>query len=150
MSGAREWPEMCGIAGRFNYRSGAPIDPRVVRSMCDLLAHRGPDGDGVWTDGAIGMGHRRLAIIDLSPAGRQPMTAVDGNLTISFNGEIYNFQTLRRELEARGHRFRSRTDTEVMLAAYREWGVECLSRFRGMFAFALWEANDRTLFVARD
>src|SRR5688572_14457509 len=150
MSGVREWPEMCGIAGRFNYRSGAPVDPRVVRGMCDLLAHRGPDGDGVWTDGAIGMGHRRLAIIDLSPAGRQPMTTVDGNLTISFNGEIYNFQTLRRELEARGHRFRSRTDTEVMLAAYREWGVDCLSRFRGMFAFALWDANDRTLFVARD
>ena len=141
---------MCGIAGRFNYRSGAPVDPRVVGGMCELLAHRGPDGEGVWTDGAIGLGHRRLAIIDLSPAGRQPMTAIGGDLTITFNGEIYNFQVIRRELEARGHRFASRTDTEVILAAYREWGVDCLSRFRGMFAFAIWDAGNRTLFIARD
>jgi len=141
---------MCGIAGRFNYRTGAPVDPRVVHQMCDLLAHRGPDGDGVWTRGPIGMGHRRLAIIDLSPAGRQPMTSADGDLTITFNGEIYNFLELRRELEQRGHQFSSRTDTEVMLAAYREWGIGCLSRFRGMFAFALWDATERKLFVARD
>ncbi len=141
---------MCGIAGRFNYRSGAPVDAAVVRGMCDLIAHRGPDGDGVWIDGATGLGHRRLAIIDLSAAGRQPMTTADGDLTITYNGEIYNFIELRRDLESRGHRFRSRTDTEVMLAAYRQWGVDCLAHFRGMFAFALWDAARRKLFVARD
>jgi asparagine synthase (glutamine-hydrolysing) len=141
---------MCGIAGRVNYRSAAPVAAPVMRAMCDLISHRGPDGDGVWTDGAVGFGHRRLAIIDLSDAGRQPMTAADGATTITFNGEIYNFLELRRELERRGHRFRSRTDTEVILAAYREWDVECLSRLRGMFAFALWDHRRRRLFVARD
>ena len=141
---------MCGIAGRFNYASGAPVAASMIRGMCDLIAHRGPDGDGVWTDGPIGLGHRRLAIIDLSPAGRQPMQSAAGDLTITFNGEIYNFLELREDLERRGHVFRSRTDTEVMLAAYREWGVECVSRFRGMFAFALWDATARRLFVARD
>jgi asparagine synthase (glutamine-hydrolysing) len=141
---------MCGIAGRFNFRSEAPVEASEIRGMCALLAHRGPDGEGIWTDGAIGFGHRRLAVIDLSLAGRQPMTSADGNLTVTFNGEIYNFPDLRRELERRGHRFRSRTDTEVVLAAYREWGVECLARFRGMFAFALWDAAARTLFMARD
>jgi asparagine synthase (glutamine-hydrolysing) len=141
---------MCGIAGRFNFRSGAPVDSRMVRGMCDLIAHRGPDGEDVWTDGPVGLGHRRLAIIDLSPGGRQPMTTPDKLLTITFNGEIYNFQELRHELESRGHQFRSRSDTEVMLAAYREWGVDCVTRFRGMFAFALWDAPRRRLFVARD
>jgi len=141
---------MCGIAGRFNYLSDAPVPGDVIDGMCDLLAHRGPDGQGIWTCGPIGLGHRRLAIIDLSAAGRQPMLTTDEDLAITFNGEIYNFQELRGELEQRGHRFRSRTDTEVMLAAYREWGVECLSRFRGMFAFALWDANERKLFIARD
>ena len=141
---------MCGIAGRFNYRSGAPVAAAMVTGMCNLLAHRGPDGDGVWIDGAIGLGHRRLAIIDLSPAGRQPMLTAEQDLAITFNGEIYNFLELRRELEGRGHRFKSRTDTEVMLAAYREWGVDCLRRFRGMFAFALWDEQRRMLFIARD
>src|SRR5690349_17111302 len=112
---------MCGIAGRFNYRSGAPVGPELVQHMCDLIAHRGPDGSGVWTAGPVGLGHRRLAIIDLSPAGRQPMISVDGNLVITFNGEIYNFSDLRLDLEGRGHRFHSRTDTEVILAAYRQW-----------------------------
>jgi asparagine synthase (glutamine-hydrolysing) len=141
---------MCGIAGRLNYRSGAPVARSLVRGMCDLLAHRGPDGEDVWVTGDIGFGHRRLAIIDLSPGGRQPMSTPDGDLTITFNGEIYNFQELRRELESKGHAFRSRSDTEVMLAAYRQWGVDCLSRFRGMFAFALWDAPARKLFIARD
>jgi asparagine synthase (glutamine-hydrolysing) len=141
---------MCGIAGRVNYRTGAPVSAEMVGRMCDLIAHRGPDGDGVWAEGPVALGHRRLAIIDLSPAGRQPMTSSDGRLTITFNGEIYNFLELRRDLEARGHAFRSKTDTEVMLAAYREWGVDCLGRFRGMFAFALWDARTRVLFAARD
>jgi asparagine synthase (glutamine-hydrolysing) len=141
---------MCGIAGRFNLRSDAPADPAIIGGMCDLLAHRGPDADGVWADGPVCLGHRRLAIIDLSPAGRQPMHAADGELVVSFNGEIYNFLDLRRDLESRGHRLRTRTDTEVILAAYREWGVECLQRLRGMFAFAIWDGTRRALFVARD
>ncbi len=141
---------MCGIAGRYNFASGLPVDHSMIQRMCDLIAHRGPDGDGVWTDGPVGLGHRRLAVIDLSAAGKQPMTAEGGDLTITFNGEIYNFPELRRDLEARGHHFRSRTDTEVMLAAYREWGVDCLARFRGMFAFALWDEPRRRLFIARD
>jgi asparagine synthase (glutamine-hydrolysing) len=141
---------MCGIAGRYNYRTGAPVAAGLVGGMCDLIAHRGPDGHGVWTDGAIGLGHRRLAIIDLSPAGRQPMASSDGALTVTFNGEIYNFIELRHELEGRGHHFRSRTDTEVILAAYRQWGVGCLAHLRGMFAFALWDAAARKLFIARD
>src|SRR5688572_2757324 len=141
---------MCGIAGRVNYRSGAPVSAELLVRMCDLIAHRGPDADGVWTDSYVGLGHRRLAIIDLSPGGRQPMTSADGRLVITFNGEIYNFLELRRELENRGHAFRSRSDTEVMLGAYREWGIDCISRFRGMFAFAIWDADARRLFVARD
>jgi asparagine synthase (glutamine-hydrolysing) len=141
---------MCGIAGRFNFKTGRPVDAGTIRTMCDFLSHRGPDGHGVWTDGAIGLGHRRLAIIDLSDAGRQPMATPDGDLNVTFNGEIYNFLELRRELEGRGHVFNSRTDTEVILAAYREWGVGCLDRLRGMFALALWDARRRRLFVARD
>ena len=141
---------MCGIAGRFNYLTNAPVAEAMVGAMCDLLAHRGPDGSGVWTDAAVGLGHRRLAIIDLSPGGRQPMLTPEGDLAITFNGEIYNFLELRAELEAFGHRFRSRSDTEVMLAAYRQWGIDCLRRFRGMFAFALWDARARKLFIARD
>jgi asparagine synthase (glutamine-hydrolysing) len=141
---------MCGIAGRVNYRTGAAVNPQALRCMCHLLQHRGPDGEGVWTQGAVGFGHRRLAIIDLSPAGRQPMHTADGSLTITFNGEIYNFRDVRHDLEARGCRFASRTDTEVVLHAYREFGVECLERLRGMFAFAIWDHSKRKLFAARD
>ena len=141
---------MCGIAGRFNFRSGRPVDRGVLAGMCDLIAHRGPDEAGIFTDGAIGLGHRRLSIIDLTPTGCQPMTAANGLATIAFNGEIYNFPDLRRDLEARGHRFRGRSDTEILLAAYLEYGIDCLSRLRGMFAFAIWDARDRSLFIARD
>src|SRR5688572_28677215 len=147
LSGARL---MCGIAGRLNFRSGAPVSTETLRGMCELIAHRGPDGHGVWVDGPVGLGHRRLAVIDLSPAGRQPMASREGDLQITFNGEIYNFLDLRRELTGKGHRFVSQTDTEVILAAYRAWGVNCLARLRGMFAFALWDATQRVLFVARD
>ena len=141
---------MCGIAGRFNYASGAPVTADLVGRMCDLIAHRGPDGHGVWVGDAVGFGHRRLAIIDLSPAGRQPMATADGSITITFNGEIYNFIQLRMELEKQGHAFHSRTDTEVILAAYRQWGVGCVEHLRGMFAFAIWDAPQRRLFIARD
>jgi asparagine synthase (glutamine-hydrolysing) len=141
---------MCGIAGRVNYRSGAPVDPVTLGAMCDLIRHRGPDGSGVWAQEAVGFGHRRLAILDLSSAGRQPMHTADGALTITFNGEIYNFLEIRRELESRGCVFVSRTDTEVILHAYREFGVACLERLRGMFAFAIWDQLNRRLFAARD
>ena len=141
---------MCGIAGRVNFKSEAPIEPSLIGRMCDLIAHRGPDGDGSWVDGFVGFGHRRLAIIDLSPAGRQPMSTASGDVWITFNGEIYNFQELRHELESKGHHFRTRTDTEVLLAAYEEYGVSCLSKLRGMFAFALWDRPRRRLFIARD
>jgi len=141
---------MCGIAGRVNFKSQAPVDPELVHRMCDLIAHRGPDGDGLRVDGFAGLGHRRLAIIDLSPAGQQPMTTGSGDVWITFNGEIYNFLELRRDLESRGYRFRSRTDTEVLLTMYLEFGVECLSRLRGMFAFAIWDSARRRLFAARD
>lgn len=118
--------------------------------MIDAQRHRGPDAAGVWTDGECALGHRRLSIIDLSEAGRQPMPNDDGSLQITFNGEIYNFQALRAELESLGYRFRTRTDTETILHAYEQWGVECLKKLRGMFAFALWDRRQRRLFIARD
>jgi len=141
---------MCGIAGRFNFRSGAPVAASVVRDMCTLLAHRGPDGEGVHADGPIGLGHRRLAIIDLTEGGRQPMTTPDRRYWITFNGEIYNFLDLRRQFEQDGYRFRSNSDTEVILAAYERFGVKCLEHLRGMFALAIWDSLERTLLLARD
>src|SRR3990170_6274835 len=141
---------MCGITGRVNFLSGAPVDPAIIREMCTLLAHRGPDCEGMHVDGPVGLGHRRLAIIDLSPAAAQPMSTPDGTLWITYNGEVYNFPDLRSELTQRGHHFRTQSDTEVILAAYREWGAECLHRLRGMFAFAIWNARTRTLCLARD
>ena len=140
---------MCGIAGILNL-DGAPASAALVKAMSDALAHRGPDGEGHFVEGAVGLGHRRLAIIDLSPAGRQPMETGDGRFVISYNGEIYNFQELRKELEGKGHRFRSRSDTEVVLAAWAEWGSRSLARLNGMFAFALWDRRERRLWLARD
>jgi asparagine synthase (glutamine-hydrolysing) len=140
---------MCGITGVFNL-DGKPVSSDMVRKMTDALAHRGPDGEGVFTDGAAGLGHRRLAIIDLTPAGHQPMLTRDGRYALSFNGEIYNFQELRAELEALGYQFRSRTDSEVLLNAYAEWGESALTRLNGMFAFAIWDKQAKTLFLARD
>jgi asparagine synthase (glutamine-hydrolysing) len=140
---------MCGICGIFNL-NGEPVSPVDLRRMTDAIAHRGPDGEGFYIDSFIGLGHRRLAIIDLSPLGHQPMMSADGGCSISYNGEIYNFQELRLELEAKGYPFRSRTDTEVILNAYREWGPECVKRFNGMFAFAIWDRKQQELFLARD
>lgn len=140
---------MCGIAGIFNL-NGEPVSQVVLRKMTDAIAHRGPDGEGFYIDSFVGLGHRRLAIIDLSPAGHQPMSTEDGNHIITYNGEVYNFQELRIELESLGHRFRSRTDTEVVLHAYVQWGVECVKRFNGMFAFAIWDRTRQELFLARD
>mgnify|MGYP001232494814 CR=1 FL=1 len=140
---------MCGIAGIFNL-NGEPVSSDLLRSMTDTIAHRGPDGEGFYTDGFIGLGHRRLAIIDLSPAGHQPMVSICGQYVISYNGEVYNFEEIRTELETLGHRFRSRTDTEVVLCAYRQWGEQCLDRFNGHFAFAIWDSTRQALFLARD
>ncbi len=140
---------MCGIAGIFN-TDGQPVSVVVLRAMTDAIAHRGPDGEGFYTDSFVGLGHRRLAVIDLSPKGHQPMATPGGDVVITYNGEIYNFQELRVELEARGHQFRSRTDTEVALHAYQEWGASCLEKFNGMFAFAIWDKRTESLFLARD
>jgi len=140
---------MCGICGIFNL-TGEPVSPVNLRKMTDAIAHRGPDGEGFYVDSFIGLGHRRLAIIDLSPLGHQPMTTPDGQYTITYNGEIYNFQELRIELEALGCPFRSRTDTEVVLHAYSKWGPDCVNRFNGMFAFAIWDKARQELFLARD
>ena len=140
---------MCGICGIFNL-NGEPVSPVNLRKMTDAIAHRGPDGEGFYVDSFIGLGHRRLAIIDLSPLGHQPMTTPDGQFTISYNGEIYNFQELRVELEALGCPFRSRSDTEVVLHAYSKWGSDCVKRFNGMFAFAIWDKARQEVFLARD
>lgn len=140
---------MCGIAGIMRF-TRQPISPCQIKLMTDSLIHRGPDGEGQWIDDYIGFGHRRLAIIDLSPAGHQPMQTKDGRYTITYNGEIYNFKELRTELESRGHRFYSNTDTEVVLNAYVEWQEKCLSKFNGMFAFAIWDKQYKRLFLARD
>jgi asparagine synthase (glutamine-hydrolysing) len=140
---------MCGIAGLLR-RDGTPAAPRILRRMTDAIAHRGPDGEGQYTDGNLGLGHRRLAIIDLSPAGHQPMQTVDGRFVLSYNGEVYNYQELRLALEARGYRFRSTTDSEVVLYALAEWGTAALERFNGMFALALWDSQTRELLLARD
>jgi asparagine synthase (glutamine-hydrolysing) len=140
---------MCGIAGLFTVSSPKPVDPKRVAAMAEVLAHRGPDGSGVWTAPGIGLGHRRLSIIDLA-TGDQPMRSADGKLALSYNGEIYNFREVRAELEPLGHSFRTESDTEVILAAWRQWGPDCLSRFNGMFAFALYDSDSDSLFLARD
>lgn len=141
---------MCGIVGIY---SKSPISDRgLLARMRDTLAHRGPDDAGLWwsQDRCLGLAHRRLSIIDLSPAGHQPMADQTGRLQIVFNGEIYNYQDLRRELESRGHTFRSQSDTEVLLEAYREWGTDCLPHLNGMFAFCIYDHSEECLFLARD
>jgi asparagine synthase (glutamine-hydrolysing) len=140
---------MCGITGIFNV-DGHAVSLPVLKRMADVVRHRGPDGEGVWTNGFIGFAHRRLAIIDLSPAGHQPMRSPDGRLVITYNGEIYNFRELRRELEKAGHRFVSHSDTEVLLHAFQAWGPACVERLNGMFAFAIWDTREHRLFLARD
>ncbi len=141
---------MCGIGGKLYFDPSRAVDPALLERMNAVLAHRGPDDAGVYHGGPIGLAHRRLSIIDLSPAGRQPMSNPAGTLWITFNGEIYNFLELRGELERGGVTFRSKTDTEVILALYARHGAECLRYLRGMFAFALWDGRARTLFLARD
>ena len=140
---------MCGIAGAVTDRERKETFD-LVEQMTTALAHRGPDAVGMWQDDLCTLGHRRLAIIDLSEAGRQPLSNEDGTIWITFNGEIYNFQELRKELESCGHVFRTRTDTETIVHAYEQWGVDSLKRLRGMFAFALWDQPRKRLLLARD
>src|SRR6202043_1580197 len=122
----------------------------VIKAMSAKLIHRGPDGEGHFLDGAVAIGHRRLAILDLTDQSRQPMVTPDGRFVLSYNGELYNFQELRQELESRGHFFRSAGDTEVVLHALAQWGTAALPRFNGMFALSLWDRRDRSLLLARD
>jgi asparagine synthase (glutamine-hydrolysing) len=140
---------MCGLAGILNL-DGAPTPLPVLERMTEVVAHRGPDGDGIWTGDGIGLGHRRLAILDPSPRGHQPMQTANGRFVLVFNGTIYNFRELRTELEAHGHVFHSDCDTEVVLEAYARWGERCVERFNGMFAIAVWDTAERRLFLARD
>lgn len=140
---------MCGIAGIVNL-DRTPVDRDILKKMTDALAHRGPDGEGQWVEECIGLGHRRLAIIDLSPAGHQPMISADHRFVLSYNGEVYNYGELRKELETEGYWFRSRTDSEVVLHALAHWGTDALHKFNGMFALALWDRKKQTLLLARD
>ncbi len=134
---------MCGIVGLYQW-TGVPIDKVRLETMTHSLAHRGPDGSGVFIDGPIGLGHRRLAIIDPSQ-GQQPMTNENADISISFNGEIYNYKELQSELIKLGYRFKTDSDTEVILHAYDAWGEECQTRFNGMWALAIWDAKKRSL-----
>ena len=144
---------MCGIAGIFAYGPSArPVDREELLRIREAMIARGPDGAGLWIspDQRIGLAHRRLAIIDLSEAGAQPMATADGRLHITFNGEIYNYQVLRRELEAKGYRFHSHSDTEVLLHLYADRGQDMVHALRGMYTFAIWDEHKKGLFLARD
>jgi asparagine synthase (glutamine-hydrolysing) len=140
---------MCGIVGIYDTLGRSTIDRELLAQMNNAQIHRGPDGEGIHTEPGIGLGHRRLSIIDLT-GGRQPLFNEDGSVVVVYNGEIYNFAELTEELKGLGHLFRSRCDTEVIVHAWEEWGAACVERFRGMFAFAVWDRNSQTLFLARD
>lgn len=140
---------MCGIAGLIYSDQSRPVDSAVIEDMCAVIHHRGPDEWGMWVEGAVGIGMKRLRIIDLA-GGHQPMANHDGTVRIVFNGEIYNYRELRRDLETRGYRFATNSDTESILHLYEEYGQECVTHLRGMFAFAIWDATNRRLFMARD
>jgi len=140
---------MCGLCGVVRL-DDVPVSVPEIAKMTETIVHRGPDGEGIWVDGGAGLGHRRLAIIDLTPTGHQPMGNESGDVLIVYNGELYNHLDLRLQLESAGHIFRSRSDTEVVIHAYEEWGEDCLTRFNGMFAFAIWDRRKSSLLLARD
>ena len=140
---------MCGIAGIIHLDHTSP-SLSALKDMTDALSHRGPDGEGQFIDGPVGFGHRRLSIIDLSSRGKQPMVSEDGEFVLTYNGEIYNFKELRSELRGLGHQFHSDTDSEVVLCAWRQWGSDCVNRFNGMFAFAVWDKPARSVYLVRD
>lgn len=140
---------MCGICGKLIFNESGMVEPSLIASMLDTIRHRGPDDEGIYIAPRIGLGHRRLSIIDLN-TGHQPMSNEDGSVWIVFNGEIYNYQELQKELESKGHIIKTKSDTEVIVHLYEEYGESCVDRLRGMFAFALWDAKRKTLFLARD
>src|SRR3974390_1857237 len=140
---------MCGICGKLMFDGEAKVSAALVKAMADTIYHRGPDDDGYYISGPVGLGFRRLSIIDLA-RGHQPVPNEDGTIQIIFNGEIYNFQELRAFLESKGHIFRTQSDTEVIVHLYEELGPRCVEKLRGMFAFAIWDENTKTLFLARD
>ena len=140
---------MCGICGRYNF-DGRPVDEELIKSMNRQLIHRGPDAEGVYIDDLLGLGHRRLKIIDLSDTANQPMSTEDGRYTIVYNGEIYNYKDIKRQLKSEGYNFYSQSDTEVLLKSYQKWGEGCLKYLNGMFAFVIWDKSERKLFAARD
>src|SRR5579871_3314643 len=140
---------MCGIAGIFDLSGSDPIDRSMLQRMSDAIAHRGPDGDGFHVEPGVGLAHRRLAIVDLA-TGKQPIYNEDGSVAIVFNGQIYNYVALTEELRALGYRFATRSDTEAIVHAWEEWGADCAKHLRGMFAFAIYDRNRKTLFLARD
>src|SRR6266446_3519017 len=140
---------MCGIAGIVARRNVLDLD-RAIAEMVYRVRHRGPDDEGCYVAGRVALGHRRLSIIDLSSSGHQPMTSPDGRYVITFNGEIYNYLELKPDLQAGVFQFRSNTDTEVIIAAFAAWGVDCLSRFNGMWSFAIFDTESGTIFAARD
>src|SRR5215468_2035090 len=140
---------MCGIFGFFGCDSAQPASSAVLEEMAQSILHRGPDGGGIHCDGSLGIGMRRLSIIDLD-TGSQPLANEDGTVWVVFNGEIYNYRELRAELQARGHRFATASDTEVIVHLWEDVGARCVERLRGMFAFAVWDAHHRTLLLARD
>lgn len=140
---------MCGICGVYNFEAGEPVDSDTLRRMRDVMRHRGPDEEGLYVNGNVGLGHRRLSIIDLS-TGQQPMSNEDGTAWIVYNGEVYNFLELRDALEKKGHVFRTRSDTEAIIHAYEEYGEQCVTKLCGMFALAIWDSTKRSLFLSRD
>jgi len=143
---------MCGITGKLYFTKNQAVTKEVIHRMNEKIRHRGPDDEGIYINGTgrVGLGHQRLSIIDLSPAGHMPMSNEDGTVWIVFNGEIYNFQDLAPELRKRGHVFRSHSDTETIIHLYEEHGEDCLKFLRGMFAFAIWDERKNKLFIARD
>src|ERR1700687_1173690 len=140
---------MCGICGKLIFDPAARVSPSLIKSMADTISHRGPDDEGYFVSGSVGLGFRRLSIIDVS-GGHQPLSNEDGTIHIVFNGEIYNYQELRQILLGKGHVFRTQTDTEVIVHLYEEFGESCVDKLRGMFAFAIWDDHNQTLFLARD
>src|SRR5262245_16105248 len=140
---------MCGICGQFNFADRQPVEACVIRKMTRTIRHRGPDDEGYFIDGPVGLGFRRLSIIDLE-GGHQPMSDLDKTVWVIFNGEIYNFHVLRRELESRGHHFQTNSDTEVIVHGYREWGTGVFNQLNGMFGIAIWDVQKQRLILARD
>ncbi len=140
---------MCGICGQFNFVRSEPVESETIRRMAQTMVHRGPDDDGYFISGSLGLGFRRLSIIDLA-GGHQPMSDAEETVWVILNGEIYNFKELRAELEGRGHYFRTRSDTEVIIHGYKEWGIDVLNHLNGMFGLAIWDVNEKRLVVARD